>query len=121
MLETLERFKKGHYYSVTLYYGEGTGCDDSDVPMLERKVRLFGVPVGVLGSARVAWVGKVKDFDNFDFNQKPVVFDNPPNNEQNKMMSVGDEIIWAVWGTHDSVERVFEIWDEIRGIKRENF
>lgn len=118
MLEALERFKKGGYYSVNLNYGEGMGCDDMDVPMVERKIRLFASPIGVLGSVRVCWIGKVRAFIDFDFNYKPIIFENPPNEDQRRMISIGDYTVWAAWGDPDSIQRMFETWDEVREINK---
>jgi hypothetical protein len=49
------------FYALTLIYGEDIGCDDSDVPQPERRVKLLGHPVGCLGEARPIFAGTLAE------------------------------------------------------------
>ena len=95
--EKLEEFKQRGHYSITLLFGEGTGCDDLDVPMSERRVRLHGEPVGVLGEVRRAFVGTLNELLDFDFTTEiPTLLSNPPGPE-------ADKPGYYLWGTERSV------------------
>lgn len=113
-LEKLEAFKRAGYYTVTFTYGEGTGCDDLSVPMLDRRVRLLAVPVGVTGECRVAYCGKVKDFLTFDFSVFPEELSNPPDELGINKIEQGG---WYIWGT-DSLNHLREVvWLGLQGKK----
>ena len=98
MEKKLNEIKKLGNYAITLYFGEEIGCDDLDVPDEERNVQCAFVPVGFLGSLRVLYKGKVKDFKLFDFNSKPTEISNPPKREELE----GDGFF--IWGACDSVK-----------------
>lgn len=100
MFEKLEEIKKMGAYEVYLCFGEGMGCDDISVGMNERVVKVFFVPVGCLGETKVMWVGKVKNFNTFNFKNTPKQISNPPNSEECKIDG------YYIWGTDRSVESV---------------
>jgi hypothetical protein len=104
-LSKIESLKQCGCYSLNVFYGEDVGCDDSDVPMLERSLQVIWRPVGVLGSARMLWKGNVQAFLDCDFSDvRPKVISNPP--ERDEWQEPG----LYLWGTVDAVERVQEIW-----------
>jgi hypothetical protein len=98
LLEKLEQIKQKGAYSLTFFYGEGTGADDTDVPMMERSVKLICEPVGYLGSMRAFFIGTVKEFLEFDFATAPTVLNNPPKREEYEKSGL------YCWGTERSIE-----------------
>ena len=92
LLEKLEAIKQLAHYAVNFTYGEGVGCDDSDVKPMERNVVLVMTPVGCLGSKRKMWRGKMKDFLKFDFKSEPKEISNPPKREE---YEDGGYFIWG--------------------------
>ncbi len=93
-LKKLEEIKQTVCYAVSVFYGEGVGCDDMDVPIEDRLIRVGWAPAGVLGSARMLFVGSVKDFLDFDVtSKKPEVVDNPPSH------TVSQTPGFYLWGT----------------------
>lgn len=101
-LEKIEEFKQSGMYSVTIWYGEDVGADDSDIPVNERRFRLMAVPVGHLGEVKVLYEGTVKSFIDFDFKNKPTILGNPPSEESiNNMKKKGG---YYILGTERSVE-----------------
>ena len=99
-LEKLEAFKQKGVYSVSVMYGEGTGCDDSDVPPLERSLRIVGEPVGYLGSLRVMFKGSVRDFLDMDLNTPLKQVSNPPKREEY------EDNGFYYWGSDESIKQV---------------
>jgi hypothetical protein len=82
MVTTLEKIKQNGAYAINVTFGEGIGCDDSDVPTNDRGIICIYTPVGCLGSNRVMWKGKYSDFIKFDFSSKPEIISNPPKREE---------------------------------------
>jgi len=76
-LKKLETFKQKGVYAVSVYYGEGEGADDSDIPVLERNIQIVGTPVGYLGSVRVLIRTTVQGFLDMDFNSPLTQLPNP--------------------------------------------
>jgi hypothetical protein len=104
-LDQLENLKEAGCYALQVFYGEDVGCDDSDVPKMERRLQITFRPVGVLGSARMLFVGNVQAFLEVDFQDiKPKVVSNPPGGDL--FHTDG----FYLWGTEDAVERVQKIW-----------
>jgi hypothetical protein len=68
-----------------------------DVPVDERRIQVVYSPVGFLGSIRVLWKGKMKDFLAFDFYSTPTKVSNPPTEIQG--ISTG----FFAWGSDDSI------------------
>ncbi len=88
----LEEWKQFGLYALNLFYGEDIGCDDSDCPQEDRRVRVMGCPVGCLGEAKVLWCGKLAEFRAFDPKAtRPEELGNPPGP---KAHSEG----WFIWG-----------------------
>ena len=102
MFEKLEEIKQMGNYAVDLMFGEDIGCDDSDVPMMERQVRVIFHPVGCLGEVRVMWKGTAQTFLEFDFKNKPTRISNPPKREEYS------EDGYYIWGTEGSVDKILE-------------
>lgn len=102
MLEKLEEIKKLGAYSVMFYFGESEGCDDSDIPTDDRRIKLICQPVGYLGSMRVLYIGTVKSFLNFDFKSEPKIISNPPLREEY------DNDGFYCWGTENSIQTLKE-------------
>jgi len=82
LLAKIEELKQKGTYGLQVYYGEGIGCDDLDIPIMDRKFRLVFTPVGYLGSMRAMYEGNVKEFLEFDFTQEPKIISNPPKQEE---------------------------------------
>lgn len=82
LLEKLEEVKQLGAYSLVLNFGEGEGADDSDIPTMERNIRLICSPVGYLGGMKVMYKGTVKSFLNFDLKSKPTLISNPPEKHE---------------------------------------
>jgi hypothetical protein len=99
-LEKLEALKQKGVYSINVHYGEGTGCDDSDVPMLERLVQITGEPVGYLGSLRILFKGSVRDFLDMDLNMPIKNISNPPLREEYQDNG------FYFWGSESAVAQV---------------
>lgn len=98
LLDKLEEIKQQGNYSMNLTFGEGVGADDSDIPKLERRLRLICYPVGFIGECKKMWIGEVKDFLDFDFNKKPTIISNPPKEEEYEAGG------YFVWGTESAME-----------------
>lgn len=114
MQDVLEWFKKRGFYSVQLYYGEGVGCDDSSVAQMERRIRLFAQPVGVLGECMCAFSGKLGEFLTFDFSQFPIEI---PNDNVEARMAAMEKGGWYCWGTSSAIEYLKkEVWPKLQGI-----
>lgn len=111
-LEKLEKFKSSGYYGVAVWYGEGVGCDDSDVPTQERRLRIIAYPVGVIGEVKIMFSGNVKQFLDFDFTKLPKQCPNPPDEEDKKMMDKGGLFMW---GIEDSIKHLIKIWPTLQG------
>jgi len=99
-LEKLEALKQKGVYSVTVNYGERTGCDDHDVPVMERSIFVIGEPVGYLGSLRVIYKGTVKSFLELDLSAPLTQISNPPLREEY------EEPGFYYWGTEESIAQV---------------
>lgn len=96
--QVLEEFKQAGHYGVQVYFGENIGCDDFDVPMEERSLTITGVPVGVLGGARVLWKGNLVKARAFSFsNSSPVQVSNPPGYGE-----ISDHGFY-VWGSDSAI------------------
>jgi hypothetical protein len=100
--DKLEEFKQIGNYSVSLHYGEDTGCDDSDVPQIDRSLVVVGTPVGVLGSAKLMYYGTLQGFLNHNMKSRPTIIGNPPKDKEYK--SGG----YFLWGTEDAVAKIIE-------------
>lgn len=99
--DQLEKIKMLFHYSVHCFYGEATGTDDFDIPSLERRISVYGVPVGVLGGARTAWITKSLDeFLKMDIAQIPKLLPNPPTASQLRVPGR------YVWGVEDEIEQL---------------
>lgn len=98
MLEQLEQLKKLGAYSINVFFGEGEGADDSDIPTLERSIKCICSPVGYLGSMKALFKGTVKEFIEFDFKNEPTLISNPP--EKYEYEGSG----FYCWGSDRSVE-----------------
>jgi len=108
MIDKLEEIKKIGAYAISIFYGEEVGCDDLNIPSMERNIQVIYNPVGYLGEVRCLWKGKLKDFLTFDFkNTKPTKISNPPQNYEYK-----DAGFYA-WGTNSSIDDYLNksIWD----------
>lgn len=99
MLEKLEEIKQLGAYSINLYFGEDVGCDDLDVPMMDRNIKMLCSPVGYLGSMRVLYKGTVKSFMDFDFTTEAIVISNPPKREEFENNGL------YCWGSESSIEK----------------
>jgi hypothetical protein len=78
---------------VSLYYGEGVGADDLDIPQGERYLQIVATPIGCLGGARVLWTGNLSILRSYDFSTAvPVEISNPPKREEYK------EPGFYIWG-----------------------
>lgn len=97
MIKKLEEIKKIGAYAVSVFYGEEMGCDDMDVPTMDRHIQVVYSPVGFLGGIRVIWKGKMKDFLNFDFHTKPNKANNPPK-------EVANMDGFFAWGSDGSID-----------------
>lgn len=96
-------------YAVTIHFGEEIGCDDSDVPAMDRSIRITGSPVGCLGGARVAFIGHVRDFLTFDFKQRPEIVKNPPSSKLFATHSLKKGVSrWIVWGSGEAMQMLFQ-------------
>lgn len=104
LLEQLEDAKQAGMYSVSLMYGEDVGCDDLEVPPLQRRVLFIGHPVGFLGEVRVMFKGPMELFLKHDWNNRPQQISNPPQNDEHEQGG------WFVWGTENAMERFYERW-----------
>ena len=102
LLDKLEEIKQMGNYSVSVHYGEGTGCDDSDVQKLERSITILFSPVGCLGEVRVMYKGHVKEALTFNFKKKPKKISNPP--EPDEIRDDG----YYIWGTERSIDNILE-------------
>lgn len=81
-LSKIEEVKRLGAYSITVTYGEGTGADDLDIPVMDRSCKLICEPVGYLGSVRAMFKGTVQEFIDFDFSTMPNAISNPPLREE---------------------------------------
>ena len=110
--DKIENFKRSGFYQVTIFYGEGTGCDDLDVPRLKRTLRILAVPVGCIGECKVVYSGKVETFLEFDFSQFPIEVSNPPNEDEIKKIEEGG---WYIWGINETVNYFREnVWPKLQ-------
>ena len=96
--EKLEELKQNGNYSVQLWFGEGTGCDDLDVPLNERNLVICAAPVGHLGEIKLLWKGNLDTLKDFNVEAKPTKLPNPPSAADYK------ENGYYVWGTDRSIE-----------------
>ena len=97
--ELLESFKNENFhYSVAVFWGEGTGCDDSGASPKDRMVRIFMNPAGYLGEMRRAIITTADRVDRIDPTNVPKVVSNPP--PEDIMHEPGD----YVWGTDHAVQ-----------------
>lgn len=101
MVSKLEEIKQLGY-ALDMRYGEGAGCDDGNVPALERRIQVKYVPVGCLGSGMVLWLGTLKEFLEFDFTSRPQQTYNPPPKDILKKKG------YFAWGT-DYLANVYKI------------
>lgn len=100
--DVLEKFKQQGNYSVHLFYGEDTGCDDLDIPQNERKIKIIMTPVGYLGEVRKLVVTNLDELKKFDFNQKPRLVSNPPSHKE-----ISNNGVYA-WGAEPSIKKYIE-------------
>ena len=101
-LGRLEEIKKMGNYSLSLHYGEGMGCDDSDVPIFARSIKIIFSPVGCLGEVRIMYKGTVGKAMSFNFKTKPTKISNPPTNKEYEADG------YYIWGTERSVDTILE-------------
>lgn len=101
--EILERWKQWGLYSLSLHYGKDIGCDDSDVPAEDRRIRIMGTPVGCLGESKILWCDKLSALRTFDPRaQRPEQLPNPPGQR-----AYGEGFF--IWGaTDDSVKHALD-------------
>lgn len=104
--DILEEIKQLGNYSVVTFYGGDIGCDDLGVPQDKRVIKIFMVPVGVLGSARIMWKGDLLSLREFDFTTRPKVVSNPPATDETQAHG------YYTWGTEQGIEWLFKNWDE---------
>jgi len=106
--EKLDEFKKLGVYGIQLWFGEGIGCDDLDVPLYKRRLWVSGVPVGCLGASRILYKGTVGGFLSFDFKSNiPIVVPNPPKDLEDRKGN------WFIWGTDDTVKMILKKWYDV--------
>ena len=99
MLENkLEEIKQEGNYSVQLWFGEGTGCDDLNVSKNKRSLIILAKPVGHLGEISILWKGSLETLKDFDVKAKPKKISNPPREYEYK------EDGYYAWGTDRSIE-----------------
>lgn len=98
LLEKLEQIKQKGAYAMTIFFGEGEGADDTDIPLMSRTFRLLLSPVGYLGSMRAMYEGTVEEFLEFDFSQEPIVISNPPKREEYENHG------FYCWGSDQSID-----------------
>lgn len=110
-LEKLEDFKSRGFYDLCLYYGEGVGADDGDVPMMKRKLVVILIPVGCLGEVKCLYYGTVERFLAFDFSNIPTILNNPPENKEYEKYE------WTMWGTSSGVDAIVKHWEKRQGAK----
>lgn len=97
--QKLEEIKQLYHYSVHMFYGEDSGADDFDIAPNDRSVRVYAIPVGVLGGARACWSAKSMDeFMEMDISEPPIVLVNPPIPKA--LRNTGR----YVWGTDDALQ-----------------
>lgn len=102
VFKKLEEIKQMGAYSVGLWYGEGDGCDDSDIEPSKRKVVVLFTPVGCLGEVKILWKGIASDFEKFNLKKKPTKISNPPQEYEYKKDG------YYIWGTESGVETIIE-------------
>ncbi len=101
MIKKLEALKQIGMYAVSLYFGSrGIGCDDLDVPMMDRELTMIAAPVGCLGETKLMFKGTVQEFMDFNFSQEPLIVSNPPKEVEYKNGG------YFLWGTESSVEGI---------------
>jgi len=99
--DVLEKIKKAGNYSVQLWYGEGMGCDDLDIPQDKREIKCLFAPVGYIGEVKVLWIGPLKDFLSFDIETADIIrLPNPPPDDFIRKPIPG---VYA-WGTDQSIK-----------------
>ena len=98
LLAKLEEIKQSGAYAITLSFGEDVGCDDCDVPLMDRRTIVIWCPVGCLGEVKKMFYGKMKDFLALDISQRPKPLTNPPKEEYYKQGG------YFAWGTERMVE-----------------
>ena len=97
----LEEFKQTGVYAINFFFGENIGCDDLDVLLSERRIKLIGYPVGCLGETKIYFGGSLRELLEFDFKSVPDKLSNPPTEEETALINKGG---WFIWGTKDGVE-----------------
>jgi hypothetical protein len=102
MENKLEEIKQMGNYNVQLWFGEGIGCDDSSVVLMERKVMVMFSPVGCLGETRIFYKGSLKHFLEFNFKTKPIKLHNPPKKKEY------EEDGYYIWGTERSIDDILK-------------
>ena len=107
-LKKLEEIKQLGFYDVQLFYGEDVGCDDLDIPMLERNLKVTVRPVGCLGETRQVWSGNVQEFLDFNFKATPQVFSNPPTEENISTLTDNNTVTWCLFGTESAVKGILD-------------
>ena len=102
MITKLEEIKRKGAYAIQLWFGEDVGCDDLDIPTIERKIIVMWRPVGHLGEIQSMYKGSVGSFLSFDVNSEPTIIGNPPQEEKYK------ESGYYMWGTERSMKPFLE-------------
>lgn len=113
IIQKLEEFKQCGNYAVNLFYGEGIGCDDSDVTVQDRRVRITGIPVGCVGEARIIWSGKVSDLEKANFTDKSnfniTAMENPPTTEERITLQSAEGKMFT-FGSENGVKHTLGAW-----------
>lgn len=108
LIYKLEQIKITGAYAIQIFYGHDVGCDDLDMPVMDRPIKITWRPVGVLGEARMLWIGPLRDLLDFDFSDaRPQVVSNPPTEEE---ISSQDQAGFYLWGTDAAIKRLREVW-----------
>ncbi len=96
LISQIEAFKMMGVYSVTLNYGQGMGCDDMDTPTEERKIKLHGAPVGMLGEGRLIFAGTLGNLIKCDLESMPVkLLHNPPTSDEKMLLEKSEGAMFA--------------------------
>jgi hypothetical protein len=109
MLNKLEEFKQLGLANVQLHWGDEYGLDQA-VPLLERAVRLTGVPTEFYGKAKLLWAGRAADLSAARFDKPPEVLPYPLR--RGDIVRAETQGGWFVWGTPEAVKRILERYKE---------
>jgi hypothetical protein len=83
--DVLEQIKSYGSYGISLMFGDDIGCDDSDIKILDRNVKVWWCPVGVIGEARILLRGNLNFVLSSDIGElKLKKVSNPPKDNEIK-------------------------------------